>query len=206
MPYDVSLWCPIYQSPWPEVGQHHGCRVPPHCEVNRSEPCETTGVNTGRSWPINEVERMAGTSEEEDQGINLQMVEDAVHSVLAFLSNTATQFSTYWRTKILEEYNKDLVSFSKEMEPELRAGPPLLFGSSFTKQAADHLGQVEALRKVKGKNKKVFSRPPCKGRLGGRGEQALSARIWREDVSCNSQEAAKMTINCTRTEGSVVCM
>ena len=38
------------------------------------------------------------------------------------------------------------------------------------------------------------------------GEQALSSRIWREDVSCNSQEAAKMIINCTRVEGSVVCM
>ena len=106
------------------------------------------------------MERMASTSEEEDQGIDLQVVEDTVHSALAFLGNAATQFSTYRRTKILEEYNKDLVSFSEEMEPELRAAAPLLFGSSFTKQAADHLGQVEALRKVKGKNKKVFSRPP----------------------------------------------
>ena len=106
------------------------------------------------------MERMAGTPEEEDQGIDLQVVEDAVHSALAFLGNAATQFSTYRRTKILEEYNKDLVSFSEEMEPDLRAAAPLLFGSSFTKQAADHLSQVEALRKVKGKNKKVFSRPP----------------------------------------------
>ena len=113
------------------------------------------------------MERMASTSEEEDQGIDLQVVEDAVHSALAFLGNAATQFSTYRRTKILEEYNKDLVSFSEEMEPELRAAAPLLFGSSFTKQAADHLGQVEALRKVKGKN--FFRGPLCKGRLGGRG-------------------------------------
>ena len=60
-------------------------------------------------------------------------------------------------TKILEEYNKDLV---KKIELELLAGTLLLFVQSFTTQAADHLGQVEALRKVKGKGKKVFSRPP----------------------------------------------
>ena len=118
------------------------------------------------------MERMAGTSEEEDHaGIDLQVVEDAVHSALAFLGNAATQFSTYRRTKILEEYNKDLVSFSEEMEPELRAAAPLLFGSSFTKQAADHLGQMEALHKVKGKNKKVcfystlFLVPTTEGRM-----------------------------------------
>ena len=92
------------------------------------------------------------------------------------------------------------------MEPELRAAAPLLFGSSFTTQAADHLGQVEALRKVKGKNKRAFQAPLTKAGLVAGGEQALSARIWREDVSCNSQEAAEMTINYTRAEGSVICM
>ena len=96
----------------------------------------------------------------EEQGVDLQVVEDSIQSALAFLGNAATQFSAYRRTKILEEYNKDLVSFSEEMEPDLRTAAPLLFGQSFTKQAADHLGQVEALRKVKGKGKKVFSRPP----------------------------------------------
>ena len=48
------------------------------------------------------------------------------------------------------------------MEPDLRAAAPLLFEQSFTKQAADHLAQVEALRKVKGKGKKVFQGPPAK--------------------------------------------
>ena len=91
------------------------------------------------------MERMASISEVEDQGIDLQVVEDVVHSALAFLGNGATQFPIYWRTKIFEEYNKDLVSFSEVIEPELRAAAPLLFGFSFTKQAVDHLGQVEAL-------------------------------------------------------------
>ena len=106
-----------------------------------------------------------GQEDEKDQGLDLQVVEDSVQSALAFLGNAATQFSAYRRTKILEEYNKDLVSFSEEVEPDLQAAAPLLFGQSFTKQAADHLGQVEALRKVKGKGKKVFSRPPLQNQV-----------------------------------------
>ena len=110
-----------------------------------------------------------GQEDEEDQGLDLQVVEDSVQSALAFLGNAATQFSAYRRTKILEEYNKDLVSFSEEVEPDLQAAAPLLFGQSFTKQAADHLGQVEALRKVKGKGKKVFSRPPLQKQVRWQG-------------------------------------
>ena len=52
---------------------------------------------------------------EEEQGVDLQLVEDSIQSALAFLGNVATQFSAYRRTKILEEYNKDLMSFSEEM-------------------------------------------------------------------------------------------
>ena len=48
----------------------------------------------------------------------------------------------------------------------MRAAASLLFGPSFTQQAADYLGQVEALRKVKTKIKKVFSRPPAIAKAG----------------------------------------
>ena len=115
------------------------------------------------------LEKMGSDNGEEEQSLDFQVVEDSVQSAVAFLGNAATQFSMYRRTKILEEYNKELVSFAEELEPDLRAAAPLLFGQSFTKQAADHLAQVEALRKVKGKGKKVFSRPPCKDSLVGRG-------------------------------------
>ena len=106
------------------------------------------------------LEKMGNSEDGNEETLDFQVVEDTIQSALAFLGNAATQFSIYRRTKILEEYNKELVSFSEELEPELRAAAPLLFGPSFTKQAADHLGQVEALKKVKGKGKKVFTRPP----------------------------------------------
>ena len=70
---------------------------------------------------------------------------------------------------------------------------------------ANHLGQVEALRKVKGKGKKVFSRPPCKDSLVGRGEQALLSKSTNQGIlGSNSQEAAahgEMTITY-RAKGS----
>ena len=106
------------------------------------------------------LEKMGNSEDGNEETLDFQVVEDTIQSALAFLGNAATQFSIYRRTKILEEYNKELVSFSEELEPELRAAAPLLFWPSFTKQAADHLSQVEALRKVKGKGKKVFTRPP----------------------------------------------
>ena len=106
------------------------------------------------------LEKMGNSEDGNEETLDFQVVEDTIQSALAFLGNAATQFSIYRRTKILEEYNKELVSFSEELEPELRAAAPLLFGPSFTKQAADHLGQVESLRKVKGKGKKVFTRSP----------------------------------------------
>ena len=115
------------------------------------------------------LEKMGNSEDGNEETLDFQVVEDTIQSALAFLGNAATQFLIYRRTKILKEYNKELVSFSEELEPELRAATPLLFGPSFTKQAADHLGQVEALRKVKGKGKKVFTRPPCRDSHAGRG-------------------------------------
>ena len=100
---------------------------------------DVVGYLTNLLERINRSIPSEGQEDEEDQGLDLQVVEDSVQSALAFLGNAATQFS---RMKILEEYNKDLVSFSEEVEPDLRAAAPLLFGQSFTKQAADHLGQV----------------------------------------------------------------
>ena len=104
----------------------------------------------------------AAEKDPNDKGaaLDLQLVEDAVQTALVLLGNAATQFSIFRRTKVLEDFNKELVSFAEEQEPQLREAAPQLFGSAFTKQAADHLEQVETLRKAKGKAKKVFQRPP----------------------------------------------
>ena len=165
---------------------------------------DTVGPLTDLRERISRSVSSEGQEDEEDQGLDLQVVEDSVQSALAFLGNAATQFSAYRRTKILEEYNKDLVSFSEEVEPDLRAAAPLLFGQSFTKQAADHLGQVEALRKVKGKGKRFFQGPPAKAGPVAGGEQAIPSKLWteRDFRPEHAQEANEMTINFSRAEGS----
>ena len=68
------------------------------------------------------------------------------------------------------------------------------------------------IKKVKGKGKKVFSMPPCKDRLVGRGEQALPSKLWTQgDIRSDcSQEAAEMTAraegsDCRRAKGSDFC-
>ena len=106
------------------------------------------------------LEKMASSGESSDDAMDLEIVEDAVQAALVLLGNASTQFSLYRRTKILEDFNKDLISFAEEKEPELRTAASQLFGSAFTKQAAEHLEQVEMLRKTKAKGRKVFSRPP----------------------------------------------
>ena len=98
------------------------------------------------------------------------------------------------------------MSFSEEVEPDLRAAAPLLFDQTLTKQAAGHLSQVEALRKVKGKGKKVFSRPPCKNRSGGRGEQAIPSKLWteRDFRPEHAQKADEMTIYFQEPKAQIV--
>lgn len=106
------------------------------------------------------LEKMAACGNSSEDSLDLQVVEDVVQSALVLLGNASTQFPMYRCTKILEDFNKDLISFAAEKEPELSGAALHLFGSAFTKQMADHLKQVETLQKVKRKTKKVFLRPP----------------------------------------------
>ena len=120
--------------------------------------------------PLSDLEKLAACG---NSSLDLKVVEDTVQSALVLQGNTSTQFSMYHHTKVLEDFSKDLISFAEEREPELRGAVPYLYGSAFTKQAADHLEQVETLQKAKRKPKRFFRGPPCKSRRGGKGEQAL---------------------------------
>ena len=74
------------------------------------------------------LEKMAAGGESSEDSLDLQVVKDAVQSALVLLGNASTQFSIYRQTKVLEEFNKDLISFAEEKEPELREAAPQLFG------------------------------------------------------------------------------
>ena len=93
----------------------------------------------------------------------------------------------------------------------MRGVAPWLFSSAFTKQAVDHLEQVETFRKLKGKGKKIFSRPQT-GKVAFQGprqakwqvEQAVQITRTPSAIQgtnwINSKET-EMTIRC-RAEGS----
>ena len=98
----------------------------------------------------------------EESEIDADEVGYAVESAIKQIGNASSQMSILRRQKILEEYNKDLLSFAQDREEEFTKAAPQLFGAQFPKEAADHLDQVEALRRAKSLAVRVFARllPP----------------------------------------------
>ena len=86
----------------------------------------------------------------------------AVESAITLIGNASSQMSILQRQKILEEYNKDLLSFAQDREEEFTKAAPQLFGAQFPKEAADHLDQVAALQRAKSSSNQGFHKgsPP----------------------------------------------
>ena len=100
-------------------------------------------------------------------------LEGAVKAALIFIGNASSQCTTLRRTGILEEYNKDLVSFSQESGELFASAINTLFGPSFPEKAAEHIKQLQTLRQTRGggtnKSNQVFSKaPPCYTQRGGK--------------------------------------
>lgn len=103
--------------------------------------------------------------------------EDSIQSPLPFLGNAATQLSAYRRMKILKEYNIDLVSFSEEMEPELRQQPCCCIRSPNRLQIAWVMIRWRHSGRWTVKERRFLQAPPVKtGLLPG--EQTLSLKFW----------------------------
>ena len=140
-----------------------------------------------------------GQEDEEEQGVDLQSIGDSVQSALAFLGNAATQFSAYRRTKILEEYNKDLVSFSEEVEPCSSAGScPIAIWTVLYKAGCGSPGPGGGSSKGERKRQEgFFKAPPAKADPVAGGEQALPSKLWseRDFRPEHTQKAAGMAIN-----------
>lgn len=84
-----------------------------------------------------------------EKEITSDQVGYAVESAITLLGNASAQMSTLRRQKVLEEYNRDLLSFAQGREAEFLAAAPQLFGPKFPGDAAEHLDQLAALRKAK---------------------------------------------------------
>ena len=112
------------------------------------------------------------TSDSKEPELDLERVASCIEAAVTFLGNTACNMSTLCRTKILEDYNKDLLSFVEDQDEEFVKAAPMLFRSTFPKEAQKHLQQVETLRKAKGRQAvPSFQRAPCTVHGGGGGGQ-----------------------------------
>ena len=96
--------------------------------------------------PLTSILELFNSDAEEIQS---EVVAKAVESAVVLLGNASSHISNLWRTKVLEEYNKDLVTWAQDHEGEFLKAAPQLFGPEFPKHATTHLEQVAALRKAR---------------------------------------------------------
>ena len=75
--------------------------------------------------------------------VTVDDVEGAVKAAKTFLWNASSQCTSLWRVGILEEYNKDLISFYQELQDLFAPTSGMLFRSSFTEKASEHLKQIQ---------------------------------------------------------------
>jgi len=87
--------------------------------------------------------------------IGLDDVAGEIKAALTLVGNASAQYSILQRTKVLEEYNKQLLSFCNDREAEFKAAVPQLFGQAFAKDASDYLDQLVTICKAKAR----FSQP-----------------------------------------------
>jgi len=79
----------------------------------------------------------------------LDDVAGAIKAALTMLGNVSAQCSIFRRTKVLEEYNKQLLSFCNNREAKFKAVAPQLFGQAFAKDTSDYLDQLATICKAK---------------------------------------------------------
>ena len=105
----------------------------------------------------------------DDTDISTDQVGYTVESAITLLGNTFAQISMLCQQKVLEEYNKELLTFAQGRaqgrEMEFLKAAPELFGPKFPHDATKHLDQLAALQKAKSSSNStgsssVFWMPP----------------------------------------------
>ena len=100
--------------------------------------------------------------------VTMDQIGDAVETAITLIANASNKTSLMRRTKVLEEYNKELVTFASAGERDWTSAAPRLFGPNFLKEAADYLQHLQLIRKVK-QPSQGFRQPPSQGQQGGGG-------------------------------------
>ena len=124
--------------------------------------------------PIGPFSQLLEAVNDPDPQVSMDQIGEAVEMAITLLVNASNKLSLMRRTRVLEEYNKELVAFAVENERNWAVAAPRLFGPNFLKEAADHLQTLQMVRKVKQpQSQKKFWQPPLgvsKGMGGGEGK------------------------------------
>lgn len=102
--------------------------------------------------------------------ISSEQIAKAVESAITLLGNASSQMSSLRRTRVLQEYNRELVEWAQLRETKFNEAAPALFGQDFPEEVTKHLAQVDSLKKAKaaakpqplGFQKAYPNRPPHK--------------------------------------------
>ena len=99
---------------------------------------DTVGPLTGIIEAIN-----SGTE------LAIEDVETSVKAALSFLGNASHRCTSIRRQGVLQDYNKDLVSYAAESDELFSSATKTLLGPAFPEKAANHLRQMQTLREAK---------------------------------------------------------
>ena len=116
----------------------------------------------------------------------MEDVEERVKAAITLLGNASSQLSALRRLKVIEEYDKDLMSFCQSFK-NYQSEAPALFGAEFREKALQHLTQVRELRKAKSSKPQSFYKAPFQGHNGNRGGRRNNYPLQRRYSPYNSR-------------------
>ena len=96
--------------------------------------------------PLTEVMELFHSEADE---VSSEQIAKAVEAAITLLGNASCQMSALRRTRVLQEYNRDLVEWAQNREEKFNEEAPALFGQSFPKDVSEYLDQVASRKKAK---------------------------------------------------------
>ena len=133
----------------PELDKIMAAQCSKSTKSNDQALARIQALNSDSLGPLTELLELLNKSVEEDVLDLQERVGYTVESAITLLGNAFAQMSVLRRQKVLEEYNKELLTFAQGREAEFLKAAPELFGPKFPRDATEHLDQLAALQKAK---------------------------------------------------------
>ena len=183
-----SAFCPMENGPRRQLRHQFivpgtPFTTPPHLdkfivgECSKSTKSNDNLFSDIQAHFLDAVGPLTGILESINSGTELAIeeVESAVKATLTFLGNASSRSTSIRRQGVLQDYNKDLMSFASESDELFGSATKTLLGPAFPEKASAHLRQMQTLRNSKISNvapkskQQGFQRAPSQySRRGGK--------------------------------------